>query len=368
MPGRRVPTSEGASPPGVLAGRDRSIDVAKGIAIIAVVAGHVLRGFAAADILAPTHTYVTADIWLYSWHLPVFALTSGLFVARSVRGSGSRRYLTRRLLLFGYLYLLWSMLQGSVKLMAAGNINTPTTWVDLVSLWRPDGQLWFLPWIAAMSLVGTVLVNLPARWRLWVAAPVVTSVSLASWGWQGSIAGTQGWGLLVFYATGATLGAVRYQQALRGTSRSWAALAGAIALGAAVAVVAILPVTPPTDYGQGRTPGSVAMGVAVSVVCTGAILLLSHPLARIPGLGRFLAHCGKLSLAIFLAHIIATAGTRTVLLAVGIDHPGLLVGSGILIGVLGPLFLWHTGVALGFPWLFDMPMSTRSRTLPTDRA
>jgi fucose 4-O-acetylase-like acetyltransferase len=61
--------------------RDPTVDIAKGIAIIAIVLGQVLRGLSSAGILdAKTVQYQLVDRSLYMFHLSVFALLAGLFV------------------------------------------------------------------------------------------------------------------------------------------------------------------------------------------------------------------------------------------------------------------------------------------------
>ena len=64
--------------------RDRAIDVAKGIAIVAIVVGHANRGLSSAGMAIP-HVE-TLDRVLYLCHLTVFAFLSGLFIRRSVEG------------------------------------------------------------------------------------------------------------------------------------------------------------------------------------------------------------------------------------------------------------------------------------------
>ena len=135
--------------------RDRSIDTARGIAIIAIVLGHVERGLASA-LLLPYDTALTLDRLLYLFHLATFAYLSGLFVRRAVERDGVRRMLTRRVTLFVWLYLLWTLIQGSVRVAASSVANTPVTVGDIVRIWIPEGQLWFLPWLIGVTVVAVV--------------------------------------------------------------------------------------------------------------------------------------------------------------------------------------------------------------------
>lgn len=54
--------------------RDKSIDIAKGFSIIAIVLGHI--GF-----LYPRCSLVnTRDLFIYLWHVPVFFILAGFFL------------------------------------------------------------------------------------------------------------------------------------------------------------------------------------------------------------------------------------------------------------------------------------------------
>ena len=124
--------------------RDQAIDVARGITIIAIVMGHVELGLTAAGLQPFDHSDGVLR-GLYLLRLPTLAYLSGLFFTRGVERSGVRRFTTDRLLLFAWLYVLWSVTQGSVKARAGSLKNSPSEWSDVLRLWIPGGQLWFLP-------------------------------------------------------------------------------------------------------------------------------------------------------------------------------------------------------------------------------
>ena len=101
----------------MLTRRDSTIDIAKGIAIIAIVFGHIHRGMWASGLGTAAfrpYKYVL-DYGVYFWHLVVFAFLSGLFVARGATKTTPSSYLTKRLILFGYLYVIWQVLQVGMK-------------------------------------------------------------------------------------------------------------------------------------------------------------------------------------------------------------------------------------------------------------
>ena len=152
--------------------RDQAIDVARGITIIAIVMGHVVLGLTAAGLQPFDHPDGVLR-GLYLLRLPTLAYLSGLFFARGVERSGVRRFTTDRLLLFAWLYVLWSITQGSAKALAGSLTNSPEEWSDVMRLWIPEGQLWFLPWLMAVTVVAGAARPWASRTRALLTVGVV---------------------------------------------------------------------------------------------------------------------------------------------------------------------------------------------------
>lgn len=333
--------------------RDQSVDIARGIAIVAIVMGHVWRGMAAAGLVASDRAFLLFDRGLYFFHLAVFVFVAGLFVRQSLVKRGTDAYLRSRLWLFAYLYVLWAVLQGLVKIVTGSLVNNPTNLTDLLRLWIPEGQLWFLPFMIVMTLIAVIY----RPWtRPYLALLFAGAASLAAWGVEGPFIGMRGLSLTVFFVAGAALGAPRF-------ARFMQRLGPALALGAA-AVLGILyallllgtDALAPTISGHAREVDDVSLGVLATVVSTGAALFLSRALTAVRGLAQLLAFLGRRSLEIFLAHIIATAGTRIVLVQLGVNSPALHLFMGTVVGVMAPLVLWWVTDRAGLGrWLFSTP-------------
>ncbi|BBZ48198.1 acyltransferase family protein [Mycobacterium parmense] len=330
--------------------RDASIDVARGIAIIAIVLGHVLRGLDAAHLMDHVGWAPAADRILYLWHLSIFAFVGGVFVAKSVSKRPLRSYVGERTFKFLTVYLLWTVLQGAVLLGAARVVNNPRPLSSLLRVWAPSGQLWYLPFLAVLTLLVVPLKpwrRERAPWLLGLAAVL----SVAMWGFDGGIVGTQGLGLVVFFVGGAIIGVDRLRPALRSIPTVVAA-AGGIGLFALGMVAAICAdPTPPTTGWEGRTASSVALGVALSILMSAAVLLV----ARAARSWNFLAFCGRRSLDIYLAHIILASGSRIVLVKFGVHSLELLIAVGLAAGVLGSLVVATAIRNTGLAWVFDGP-------------
>ena len=331
--------------------RDAGIDVARGVAIVAIVLGHVLRGDAAAGLVSGTDAvFDELDTALYLFHLPVFAIAAGLFVGPSLERSGRSTYLRRRLLLFGWLYLLWSLIQGLVKLATSALVNTPTTPGGIVGeLLAPQSQLWWFGFLTTVTLAAAAVRPWRGGWPLALSAVAAVLVSLARWGDQGTILFLQGLGLTAFFWWATSTG-----QRGWGLVRRHALPVFLVGLAVAGVLVVVTDPMPPTTWSGPPDRAALATGVVASVAATAAVLAGSAML-RPGSVQRLLALLGRRSLEIFLAHIVATAGMRAVLIRLGVTEllPQLVLGT--IAGVVFPLALWWVSQRVGATWLFATP-------------
>lgn len=333
--------------------RDVSLDVARGIAIVAVVLGHVVSGLVDAGAPGAPPWVDELNRALYLTHLPVFAFLTGLLMPRGVERRGQWAYLRERLELLLYLYLLWTLIQGSVEVAASDVTNRPTTWSDVFTIWTPLAHLWFLPALA----VATGVVVFVRPWRGGIVSGIallaVAAGSLAAWGWNGPVAGVQGLALLGWFTLGAAVTHARYVSVLGRLPVAMLTVV-AVSTGALLAVAAMSPhVTLPTVTDGARSVGSIALGVAGSVAGVAAVVAIAALVARWPAMAGVLAVVGKQSLAIYLAHIIFAAGTREMLEVVGVTDFVVVMVVATTVGVAGPLTLERA--MRSHPWLFAPP-------------
>ncbi|GAA5108217.1 hypothetical protein GCM10023339_07010 [Alloalcanivorax gelatiniphagus] len=332
-------------------GRDQSVDVARGLAIVAIVLGHVERGLAAASVV-PYDTALTLDRTLYLFHLATFAYLSGLFVRRAVERDGARRAVGRRVVLFGWLYLLWTVVQGTVRVAASSVANTPVTFGDVARFWVPEGQLWFLPWLVAVTLVAATTQPWRSRARATVVLVLAAVLALAVWGFDPLYAFTRGWALLLPFLLGCVVTQARHAAVARrvGLVAVAAVTGAAVWLWVGLDTVAATP----TTGGEGRTVQTVALGVLGCAAGTIATLAVAALLARTPALS-VVSLLGRRSLEIFLAHIVVASGTRIVLVQAGVVDPWVHVVAGTALGVGVPIGVAVVAERLGWTWVFGLP-------------
>jgi fucose 4-O-acetylase-like acetyltransferase len=63
------------------------IDAARGIGILLVVFGHVMRSLIAQGVAPDDRLHHIADTVIYDFHMPLFFMLSGLFARRAVTGT-----------------------------------------------------------------------------------------------------------------------------------------------------------------------------------------------------------------------------------------------------------------------------------------
>lgn len=333
--------------------RDRSLDVAKALAIIAIVVSHVLRGLADPDTVPRlSAAFLEVDDSLYSWHVALFAVVAGVFLPAGVDRRGGLAYLRPRVLLFTYLYLLWTVIQAGQQQLELALAGDP---VDLGSFLQSFltayGQLWWLAFMVLASVAAVAVRPWLTPGRAAASSVVVGVVSLAAWGWTGRWVFEEGLALLAFFWVGMLLGRDRMSRLTRSAATPWCA---AVALGLGLLLLVRSDPVPPTSWLGTRTAPGVVLGIVTSVALCAGVLALSGILSR-TRLARPLVLLGERSLEVFVAHLLAVAAARSALTGLGIDDLPTQVIVATAAGVGLPLGLWWVSRRLGFPWLFASP-------------
>jgi uncharacterized membrane protein YcfT len=124
-------------------GRVDWVDYAKGFCIVMVVTMHSTLGVEAATGHEGWMHYLVS--FARPFRMPDFFMISGLFLANVVDRDW-RDYLDRKLMHFGYFYLLWVTIQLGIKApgLAAEHGVGEVVRLYLVSLIDPFGTLWFI--------------------------------------------------------------------------------------------------------------------------------------------------------------------------------------------------------------------------------
>ena len=336
--------------------RDRSIDLARGLAIVAIVVGHVNRGLISSGLgfdWAPD-----LDRLLYLFHLSVFAYLSGIFLAPGLSRHGTRDFLTQRTTLFLWLYVVWQVLQVGVKLVTSSLVNTPVSWRNLLSFWIPEGQMWFLPWLVSVTLVVSVWQPWSSHRRAASLGIFAFALAIVFWGVDPLPVFTRGWALLLPFAAGAMLGLQGHRRLFTSGSAPLVAVAGIVGM---IVIALATTAIPPTVDTFNRNWTDVGLGMVACLLGSAGLLALAGWLSGLRE-WRILALLGQRSLEIFLAHIVAASGTRILLMQAGLDAPLAHLLLGTVAGLLASIALWALVRRLGIRGVFDLPRSPRSNS------
>jgi fucose 4-O-acetylase-like acetyltransferase len=326
------------------------IDSARGIGIVLVVYGHVLRGLHASSVGVQEPWFTVSDTVLYSFHMPLFFFLAGLVVEASISKYGRLPFALGRTKALAYPYLLWSIVQGTVSILLAGYVNKASGDINIHRLVllaiQPIAQFWFLlallyfswlyaviwrrlPGIAILAL-GTIAYAMAAEF----SAPLPHALAQN----------------FVFFAAGAVAGVDSIDAALRRVKRMWPIVAVVFAVGAYMGAVWFAK--------------SILLSLIMAAAGIALTLSIAITISQVPQLtlARVL---GAASMAIYVLHVFGTAGTRIFLYFVcGVSSLTLHLIGGIVLGILGPMAIWWTANRYGLTEILglgrQLPIKTAS--------
>lgn len=148
--------------------RYKWIDVAKGLGIVLVVYGHVLRGIHGSLAIPLSESFfMFSDNFVYSFHMPLFFILSGLFFEKSLRKRTTISFLKEKLYSLAYPFIVWSILQTSIEFFLSkytnGSVGIEELWT---CLFIPRAQFWFLYALFFINLINLCLFAINKKYGL----------------------------------------------------------------------------------------------------------------------------------------------------------------------------------------------------------
>jgi fucose 4-O-acetylase-like acetyltransferase len=320
------------------------VDIAKGIGIFFVVVGHVLRGLVASRILPSSPVVGFTDLWIYSWHMPLFFFLSGLFLYRSATRCGFSEFVLRKIRTIAYPYFLWSLITLMIKVLLGSIPNQPRELTDFeLIFFDPIEQFWFL---YVLFLLVVSLGALFVLKRVWLAVLVVlvsypAAQPLNDWGVI-----EQARAFAPYLVIGVVCSSTTVLQRLTGMSYS------------KLTIVSVLGFSVP---GIAICIGAESFKIAEAVSGIIGVISLSLILQRLE-IMRFINFIGRRALEIYVGHTIGSAGARVILVYFGIDSAPLHVVIGIISGMAFPLALFHLFETVGFSYGLTFHQRRRQNT------
>jgi len=318
------------------------VDYAKGFCIIMVVMMHSTLGVEKAAGAEGWMTYIVA--FAKPFRMPDFFMISGLFLAQVIDRDW-RTYGDRKIVHFGYFYVLWLVIQFAFKApgMIADEGVLGAMREFLLAFIDPFGTLWFIFLLPVFFAVTKLLRGVPV-WLVWLAAAALETLPIQT-GW---VIPDEFAARFVYFYSGYIFAPLIFRFAARVIDRPVEAAAG-LALWAILEGVAVFG-------GISEMPFvSLALGMlgAAAVIAFSALLSKSHRLG-------WLRYCGQNSIVIYLAFFLPMAATRTLLLKTGII-PDLGTVSLIVttVAVVTPILFFWLVRGTRFRFLFERPAWAR---------
>lgn len=335
--------------------REVAIDCARGLVVVGVVFNHAVDGLAGAGLVEADSLVMRVNEALYVFRMPALAFVLGLFVPRAVVTRGARSYLGERLLLMGYLYLVWFVVQITAEIAGNDVKNVTRNGESFATPWVAPSHLWFLPFVMVASIVTVVLRPWQSVLHGICALVGFGSIALMLWGWNPDVVGARGLSLVVFVAAGAWVGLDRMRKLMRGSAPAWW-LAGVVSAAAFLGLVEWADPVPAT-VAREVTPTQAVQSAVAAMLGVVIVLAVSVGLSRgWRGGSMLLASFGHETLAVYLGHVIVVAAAREALIHVGLDDvvPILLVI--VPLGVVIPYVMARICVSTPWlSWLFALP-------------
>ncbi|MDR0537816.1 MAG: acyltransferase family protein [Tannerellaceae bacterium] len=149
--------------------RYKWIDIAKGIGIILVVYGHVMRGLNSASLIDKDF-FIYSDLIVYSFHMPLFFFISGLFFMKSIERYKLKQFLVEKCKTLLYPYTIYSLFQMGVMVLLSNYTNGEE---DINSLYTcllvPKAQFWFLFALFFINLLNALMLSINKKRCLWLS-------------------------------------------------------------------------------------------------------------------------------------------------------------------------------------------------------
>lgn len=301
--------------------RDSAIDVARGLAIAAVVAGHALIGTEAAGGGGPGMRW--AILLLYTTHVASFFVVTGGLSA-GWRGLPWPAFWRRLGAWVIWPYLLWSVILITVHFTLRDWTNQiPQGFAPWRILWQPPAFMWFLYVLA----IGLVLL------RLCAALPDRVLMGLG--------------GLMITlpYLTALLPQELRFVGLMFGAA-GCARVFGPWWPGVVPLAVAVMLVTGGLAWSEAQEvlqgyPAATLLFAPAMLAGPVLVLALGRRIARgDPGpLARGLQRMGRDSLPIYVTHVYVTAGLRIVAQNSGVDPGWPVACAATALGVWFPMYL-----------------------------
>jgi fucose 4-O-acetylase-like acetyltransferase len=316
------------------------IDVAKGIGIFLVVLAHVLDGISFSGMTEPVFGRVVH--FINTFHMPVFLVLAGVFAPRAIKKS-SAIFWTDKLAGIVYPYFLWSGIQIGIQIFMARYTNTHMTWQDFFTVfYRPPMQFWFLYCLFLDFVIYRIIVSCGGNTKVFLLLSLLLSLVINFYNFDDTSVLGRMRDTLPFFAFGAVMSPLILRISLVPSWLLITVMIGGFGLTAAIFELNIAP--------------KLLVVLSLPLLGIASVFSLATLLVRWR-VNRILTYLGQMSLEIYLAQVLAYAGTRILLFRVfGITSVPIHFVSGLIVGLGLPILISVVARRCNFLYLFRWPI------------
>lgn len=320
--------------------RNSWADICKGIGIILVVYGHVQRGLFSAGLEMNEQEYKLIDSIIYSFHMPLFFFISGLFFYNSLTKTDQTHFIAKKIDTILYPYVAWSLIQGTIEASLAQYTNAHTSIFEVLSLWQPRAQFWFLYALFLVFITSSVLYRLVKKEHI----PHITLFFAILYLFKfDTLAIKQVMSNFVFFALGVWFNEIKNKIFERKV------IVAAISFILFVCGQFIFHRILNMSYSDGG-PLSLALAMVSIIFVASAAMCLEKTNVGI------LKYIGSQTMPIYLMHVLAGSGVRIILKKVfAITSPEIHTLAGVILGIGIPLAIQAFFAKRGSDWITSPP-------------
>ncbi|MBE9583771.1 acyltransferase [Mucilaginibacter sp. JRF] len=329
------------SKPTLSGNRLQWVDYSKGIGIILVVYGHVLRGLNSAGMVNASF-FDISDTFVYSFHMPLFFIVSGLFFESSFR-KDSNGFMLKKAKTLLHPFIIWSLIQTMVQVVLSNYTNDKVPFSALFTcLIIPRAQFWFLYTLFFINVINYLIYRFAPKFALLISC----LVWLVSYVIHADIDPfTTVFQYLAFFNFGIAIGQNKDQLAKLARGK-WA-----------FPLVVLFGVAEYFYFINQHTTAYVTDLLLVFTGIVGTLLIaqISYRAQKIR-MFNFLEAYGKASIGIYLMHILVASGSRIVLSKfLKISDPTIHIVAGTVLGLVIPYYVYQFCMKSAYlSWFFQV--------------
>jgi fucose 4-O-acetylase-like acetyltransferase len=323
------------------------IDYAKGLGIIFVVFGHVIKGLITAKLIDPVFFYYAVN-FVYSFHMPLFFILSGYFFVKSFLKRGAADFIVNKLETIIYPFVIWSLIQTFIEIRLSAYTNNHTKASELLTcLYLPRSQFWFLFALFFINVLNVLLFKISVKWGAFISILIWWVYYFISYKvpvFDKALVN------MLYFAVGILLSQYTYVCNLIIRNVYWFAV-NLLVFAASLYVYFNFPQTSWYNLILPQLSGSFV------------IMYLSEKMASHPRLS-FLEYLGINSLVIYLVHMLAGNGTRIFLARIlHVNNSIVHMTLGTLMGLVIPLVVFYVASKSKYlSWLFKFPTLNKKKS------